>query len=194
MKEKDISAEESFEIIQRMIALSRDKLSQTGFHFILWGILVAFASLLQYFMNTQNWFTFPSYWVWPVITLIGTPIAFIYEFRKGKSGRAKSKSDTIYVFLWLGFAVTLITTIIISVVSQVQPVPFVLSVTGLAVFVSGIIYRFTPLVLGALVFWIAAICCPLLNANDQLLLNSVALILGYIIPGILVGRKYVSKA
>ena len=194
MKEKDVSAEESFEIIQNMISLSREKLHQTGFHFILWGILVAITSILQFLIIQQDWTLFPSYWVWPGMSLIGGIIAFTYEHNRSKKGRSQSKFDRIYMFLWLGFGVTLITTIVISVANHLSPVPFILSITGLAVFVSGIIYRFPPLIIGAIVFWAAAIGSLFLSPLDQLLLNAGALICGYIIPGILVGKKYVSTS
>jgi hypothetical protein len=194
MKEKDLSAEESFEIIQSMISLSREKLHQTGFHFILWGILVAMASIVQFLMIKQDWTLFPSFWVWPGISVIGGIIAFLYEYNRSKTGRSQSKFDRIYMFLWLGFGVTLVTTIVISVANNLPPVPFILSITGLAVFVSGIIYRFTPLILGSVIFWGAAVGSLFLSPLDQLLLNAGALILGYIIPGILVGKKYVSAA
>jgi len=194
MKEKDVSAEESLEIIQSMIALSREKLQQTGFHFILWGILVSVASILQYLCVSQNWSLFPHYWVWPVITIMGSITTFLYEYRRAKSGYTKTKFGRIYGFLWLGFAVTLITTIVLSVANDLQPVPFILSITGLAVFVSGIIYNFIPLILGAFVFWGAAVGCLFFTPLDQLLLNAGALVVGYIIPGILLGKKNVSAA
>lgn len=192
MNDKELSAEESLKVIQSMISLSREKIKQTGFHFILWGILVAIASLAQYCMVRFEWKAFPSYWVWPLMSIIGGVMAFTYEKRRSRSVRTTSRFDRVYIFLWLGFGITLITTIAISVANQLQPVPFILSITGLAVFISGVLFKFTPLILGAILFWLAAIVCLFLSPLNQLLLNAGVIALGYIIPGILLGKNYVS--
>ncbi|OYT15819.1 MAG: hypothetical protein B7C24_11100 [Bacteroidetes bacterium 4572_77] len=133
-----------------------------------------------------------SNWVWVIMPLIGAPIAFIYEYRKGKKSKTKSKFDKIYSYLWLGFGITLILSIFMSISSNLNPIGNILLLVGLATFVSGAIYRFIPLIIGAIVFWIAAVICPQIDQQSQLLLNALAIFIGYIIPGVLLWRK--SKA
>lgn len=194
MKEKEISTEESIEIINQMISLSREKLSQSGFHFILWGILVALASVFQYLINEYQIFELSSNGIWPIVPLIGVPTAFFYELRRNKKSVAQGKFDRLYNFVWLGFGITLILIITFSVASKTNPIPYILSITGLAVLISSIIYDFLPLKIGAVVFWLAALLTLFVSDNQQLLLNAAALVLGYIIPGILFSRKNVSAA
>ena len=81
MNDKKISAEESIEIIQGMIALARNKFDNSGFHFILWGGLVIITSLLLYFLNYSNE-TSTYHWLWALVPVLGFPIAYLYESRK----------------------------------------------------------------------------------------------------------------
>ena len=191
MQDKELSQEESLQLIQSMLDIAKNKISNSGFHFILWGTLIIIVSLSQYAIR-QLEIADDASWTWVILPLAGVPIAIFYELRRGRKGVARSKFDKIYGALWLGFGITLLATIFISLSSQVNPIAFVLALVGLATFVSGIIYRFKPLIVGALFFWIAATVCPLLNEIDQLLLNAVAIFAGYIIPGILLWKK--SKA
>jgi uncharacterized membrane protein len=191
MKNKELSHEESLEIIQGMIAMAKNKMNDTGFHFLLWGILVIVASLSQYFM-LNNGITYASNWVWVIMSIIGVPIGFIYEFRRVKSEKAQSKFDKMYTYLWLGFGITLIVSVFVSLSNSINPIAFILLLVGLATFVSGAIYRFKPLIAGAVVFWLAAAICSQLGVENQLLVNALAIFLGYVIPGILLWKK--SKA
>lgn len=188
MEEKRISQEESLQIIHSMIDMAKNKFNESGFHFLLWGALVVAASLAQYFMM-QNGLGKESNFVWLVITVVGIVVAFIYEYKKSKSERTKSKFDKMYGYLWLGFGITLFITIFISLSHQVMPIAFILVLVGLATFVSGAIYKFTPLIIGAIIFWLAGALCAVLPATEQLLVNAIATVLGYLVPGILLWKK-----
>ena len=188
MENKDINHEESLKVIHEMINLAKNKMNETGFHFLLWGVLVILASLSQFFM-IKNGFAEQSNLVWAVMGIIGAPIAIIYEYKKNKTNETHSKFDRIYGFLWLGFGITLILTIFISVSYRISPIAFILGVIGLATFMSGVIYRFTPLIFGAVIFWISAGICPYLIHTEQLIVNAIAILLGYIIPGIILWKK-----
>lgn len=194
MNDEKLSAEESLALIHRMINLSRMKLRETGFHFILWGILVACASIFQFIVNLNQVENSSSYLVWPVISVVGISISFTYEARTRRKKLVTGMFDRIYSHVWLGFGLTLILIITLSVVNQVPPVPFILSITGLAVFISAIIYKFRPLFIGSILFWITALLCLFLSTNEQYLANALALIFGYIVPGILLSRKDVSTS
>jgi membrane-associated HD superfamily phosphohydrolase len=191
MQDKELTHEESIHVIQGMIGLARNKINDTGFHFMLWGILVMLASLIQYFM-LNNGYTKESNWIWVIMTVIGVPIGIVYEYRRGKKGRTQTKFDKIYGSLWLGFGITLIVSVFVSLSYGINPIASILSLIGLATFVSGAIYRFVPLIIGAIVFWSAAVISPQISFENQLLVYAFVIFLGYIVPGILLWQK--SKA
>ncbi len=188
MRDRKLSKEESLEVIEEMIALAKRKIDSSGFHFILWGILVIFASLAQYALLKYD-FTEFAHWVWFIVPVVGLPIAFIYERRKNRMRGVRGKFDRIYGSLWLAFGITISVAVFVSISNQVNPIAFILLLIGLATFVSAVIYQFIPLMLGAVIFWITALLCPQFDNLNQLLLNAGAIFLGYIIPGIILWNK-----
>ncbi|MCK9422764.1 MAG: hypothetical protein M0Q38_09205 [Bacteroidales bacterium] len=189
MQKKELSHEESLQVIQEMIDMAKNKITETGFHFLLWGILIIATSLAQYMLIT-NGMTHVSYWVWAIMPIIGAPVALIYEYRRGKKGKTRSKFDKMYGYLWMGFVITLIVSIFVSLSFGINPIAFILLLVGLATFVSGALYRFAPLIFGSFVFWITAAICPQTDVPNQLLINAFAIFIGYIIPGILLWKRY----
>lgn len=189
MKKENITQEESLELIREMVSLSRHKLSESGFHFLLWGILVGTAALVQYALIAAG-FGPESNWVWVVMPLIGVPAAVIYEYRRQRAARVKTKFDGIYASVWTGFGIALFLIIPISIIMQANPIPFILVLVGLATFVSGAVVRFRPLSIGAGVFWLTAVLSLWLGDADLLLAYAGAVFLGYVIPGLLLRKRF----
>lgn len=190
MTEKSISHEESLNIIQSMIDRAKNKISENGFHFILWGVLVIAASLTQYFLITQQGMGNQSNLVWIIMPVIGVPVALIYERRKSKLSSAETYNDKAYALVWLGFGITLFLAIFATVKGGINPIPVILCIVGLATFVSGALYRFKMLFMGGVVFWLAALAAIFVTGPEQLLINAGATFVGYIIPGIALWNNY----
>jgi len=68
--------------------------------------------------------------------------------------------------------------------------PCFLALYGMPTFLSGIILRFKPLVLGAIVCWMLAIVSLAVFWVYQPLLLAVAVVAAWIIPGFLLKTKY----
>jgi hypothetical protein len=64
-------------------------------------------------------------------------------------------------------------------------------ITGFAVFMSGVILKFKPLIYGSFVFWLGSFGYYFMPSNSlQLLIFAVSVSLGYIIPGILLRKQF----
>jgi hypothetical protein len=61
---------------------------------------------------------------------------------------------------------------------------------GMPTFLSGVILKFKPLMVGAVCCWTLAIISPFINVQYQLLLIAGAVIAAWIIPGYLLKRKF----
>jgi hypothetical protein len=191
MSDKEITQERSLEIIQGMIAQAQNRISEDGFHFLLWGVLVMLASLSQFFL-IQKGYGNDSNIVWMLMPVLGVPIALFYGWKQSKKQQVVNALDRIYTRVWLGFGVTLGSTIFICVSAHMNPVPVILAIVGLATFISGVIYRFNPLIIGAIVFWIGGVVCSFIDTELVLLVNAGCILIGYIIPGVILWKK--SKA
>jgi hypothetical protein len=124
-----------------------------------------------------------------VMPLIGVPIAIIYEVRRSKVIAQRNTVHQWYGYTWLGYAITLPFLIAFAIQSAVSPTPVILAVTGFAIFVSGIILQFRPLIFGAAAIWAGALCCLLVPNVWYALVMAISIALGYLVPGFLLYRS-----
>ena len=186
--EKDLSPEESFKIIQSMISTARNKVSDDGFHLMLWGVLVISCCLLNYFLlqiGFGNWSGIP----WMVMPFIGVPVGTFYEKRRKSKGVVRTHFDLHVSYMWMSYFFTLVLVIVYCSFMQISPVPFILIITGMVTFATGRILKFTPLLVGGIIFWLSALACIKFIGEEQLLIQAVSIFLGYIVPGILLWRN-----
>lgn len=188
MTEKELNQQESLQLIDQMIKRAKKNASDSSFYFLIWGILVIAASITQFLMLI-NGMDYESNWVWAGMVLIGLPITFIYEWKRGKRQKTITYNDRLNSILWLAFGISLMVIIFIAVYNQTDPIPFILVLVGLATFITGVMIRFRPLIFGGILFWVSSVVSVFISGPDILLLNAVAIFLGYIIPGILLNRK-----
>lgn len=109
--------------------------------------------------------------------------------KQDKTGVVFTHLDKITMWLWLSFGLIIATLVVFGHAINYQLNPVILLVSAIPTFVSGIVLRFTPLVVGGISFWIFAIICFLSPATIQSLLGAAAIICGYLIPGYLLKRK-----
>jgi FtsH-binding integral membrane protein len=186
--EELLTPQESLRIIRETIDLARHNVRENGFHFLLWGWLVMLACLASYFLALNDQpraDTLP----WMIMMAIGIPAALIYERRRDKKRQPENMVRDWYGLIWLGFGISLFLVIGLSVQARLSPIPFILVLVGFATFMSGILLRFRPLVVGAVVMWAAAAVCLAVPAQAHTLVQGVATGLGYIVPGYLLNRQ-----
>jgi hypothetical protein len=189
MNDKEITQEESLQIIQQMIDKAKNKVTDDGFHFLLWGILVFTACLVEYIMLKEGAGNM-AYLVWIIMPVAGGLVAFFYEWKKQKTSRTRTYIEKISAYIWLGAGITLFLSIFIALSNASSPIPYVLVIIGLATFISGMVISYPPIILGGIVFWISALACIAVTGPEQLLINAGAVVLGYILPGTALWRKY----
>lgn len=195
IEEKNLSAQESLRVIRETIDLAKSGFREDGFHFLLWGWLVAIASAADwYFVAIQPDERHSMVWL---CMFIGVPISLIREARRGKREKAQNIVRAWYGKIWLGYGISMI--LVIPIISRlgISPVPVILILTGFATYMSGILLKFQPLLIGAAVFWAGALWCVFLSNPQHLLVESASAVLGYLIPGYLLNsqsKTYVSRA
>ena len=191
--EKTLTPEESLQIIQKSISNSRKNMREGSFYYLLWGWALILASLANYFLTRYlirheryDDIMLMSLLAWGVFLVAVVIVQFVYLSRKGKKGRVITHLDRYLKLVWItgGMLMGLMTFLSLKV--GAYPTPFILGVTAMATAVSGLVTRFRPLVIGALVFLCAAVTSSYLNGTDQLLVFAVAMVLGYLIPGYII--------
>ncbi len=191
--EKTLTPEESLQIIQRSISNSRKNMREGSFYYLLWGWALILASLANYFLirrlialERYDDIMLMSLLAWGVFIVAAMIIQFVYLSRKGKMGWVITHLDRYIKIIWIAAGLLMVLMTFLSLKVDAYPTPFILGVTAMATAASGLMVRFRPLVMGAIVFLAAAVISSYLSGTDQLLVFAVAMVLGYLVPGYII--------
>jgi hypothetical protein len=183
--EKQMTAQESLELITAMIHQAKTGIRQKSFYFLLWGWVVAIAFLGGFILLKAG--CQKPYLIW-LITAPAGVLSFYYGFRIRRESGPATQLETIMMWSWVAFAITIIIFISFGRVVNYQLNALILAVSAIPTFVSGVVLRFRPMILGAIAFWIAGVVCFVVTYDWQLLVGAVAVTLGYLVPGYLLKR------
>ncbi len=182
--EKELSPQESLQLIQTMINKTKDSVADDSFYFLLWGWLVFFCCIAEFILKV--YLQYPQhYFVWCLMP-VGGVISGIYGSRQSKKKRVKSFVDEALDYLWIALAMAFIVLIFINVLGQTSwqsVLTYYILLYGIGTFVSGKLLRFRPLIIGGLINFVLAAVSVKFSYDYQLLIGSLAILISYIIPG-----------
>ena len=191
--EKTLTPEESLQIIQKSISNSRKNMREGSFYYLLWGWALILASLVNYFLiryligqERYDDIMLMSLLAWGVFIIVAMIIQFVYQSRVSKRERVVTYLDRYITIVWITAGLLMGLMAFLSLKIDSYPTPFILGVTAMATAVSGLMLRFRPLVIGAVIFLAAAVISSFMRGTDQLLVFAVAMALGYLIPGYII--------
>lgn len=200
MEEKRLDERESLQLIQQMIAMAKKEQKDDGRGWIIWGWLLFSASLLTVANLHFRWFS--TFFFWNMFGA-ATLLIFLYQtvttyfFKSLK--RVKTYTGDLFSKLNAGFFICLLFIIVAMnlgtrIISEKQGstdltfinIGFALLISLYAfwILIYGTALNFRPSVIGAYCTWAIAIVA--LFAQDfqkVMLLQALAVLVGYIIPG-----------
>lgn len=185
--EKELTSEQSLEIITRMIHVTKGNVQQSSFYFLLWGWIVVLASLAQFYLDQYTDYPHP-YMVW-LIGLPGWVVTMIYAYKQSNKQRVSTYSGSLIMWVWLGFAFSILIVIFGGAYFNFQITALILLFSGFATFVTGIIIRFKPIILGGSTFWIFTPIALYLGVHYAPLVMACAVIIGYLLPGYMLKKS-----
>jgi hypothetical protein len=183
---KNLSPEQSLDLIASMIRQTQGNVTNNSFYLLLWGWVITICNFGMYFFST---FYSPEYAaaVW-LLTIPAWAVTMIHAKRQQKSRKVVTHLDKISLWLWYALGITIVPSWIFGSVIDWRVNAFILMPVGMATFVSGIIIRYKPLLVGGVIFWVAGTLCFIVSPLDQYLVGGTAMILGYLIPGYMLSR------
>jgi len=188
--EHQMSETESLAIISGMINRAKNRFSETGHLYLLWGFVIFICCITQfimlYFFKNEN-----AYYVWYSTWLV-VIYQFYYLIKKRKNETVRTYTDEIVGFVWLTFVIcSFILVYILIKNSALHAInACVLVMYGMPTFLSGVVLRFKALKIGGFVCWMLAIAAMFTTYQYQLLLLATAVVAAWIIPGSLLRSKY----
>ncbi len=187
MKEgKSLTSEESLEIITKMIQNAKGNIKGNSFQFLLWGWVVLIGNLGQYIITEYTEYDYP-YIIW-LGTIPVWIISMMYGYRKSNKQRVTTYSDSLIMWIWLGFLFSLLIVIFSGRFAETIP-SLILILAGLCAFMTGLIIKFKPLIYGASSFWVFAAIILAVDYTYAPLLSAIATFIGYLVPGYMLKKS-----
>lgn len=185
---KPLTGEESLRIITEMIHKTRCNIKHGSFHLLLWGWLILVCSLADYLIRQFTDFE-KSYMVW-WLTIPAVFVSMIYGFRKGRMQTVYTYTDRVYMWTWMAALPTAAILILMLVGNQVNFIgSFMLLLFALPTFLSGIMIKFKPLIIGGISFWVLALIGHFSGPHIESLSIPIAMLMGYLIPGYILRKE-----
>lgn len=181
MEDKELSPQESLDLIQQMIGKARKRYTDNSFYFLLWGWITIIASLFHYITATFTTFEHP-YAGWS-LTFVGAVVSMFRGRKDGRSAKVHNYTDKMYGWLWASLGIAMFTIVFNGESIGWSVVPFILLLAGVGTSVSGAMMNFQPLRIGAIIFWLLALAAFRVDENQQMLLMASGVAFGYLVPG-----------
>ena len=193
MAEENFSPEQSLQVIQSMIEKAKNQFSENGHLYLLWGWTVFICSVAQFILLKIVHYE-KHYLVWMACWL-----AFAYQFfylrKKYRQQKVRTYADKMIGFVWMTFFILMVVIGFLLGQSSTGEYykligPVFLALYGMPTFLSGILLRFRPLVIGGIGCWILSALTRFIEYEFGLLMLSAAMIIAWIIPGYILQKKY----
>jgi len=181
MEEKELSPQESLDLINSMIGKARKRYTDNSFYFLLWGWLVISASVLHYYLAVEQLVEEPSM-AW-FIMFVGAAVSIIHGRRQDRMSKVTHFTDKLYAWLWMSLGIAMVIVIVNAQFVNFQIIPLILMLAGVGTFVSGAMMQFKVLQFGAVCLWAMSIFAFQLDELNQLLANAGGIAIGYLLPG-----------
>ena len=190
MQHENFSAKDSLQLINSMINQAKNRFSENGFLYLLWGWVIFFCSVGYFILLQLNWFTHPEI-IWNA-WLPAVIFQAIYLAKKNKKERVKTYSEQMIKYIWVSFGICMfVLSVILAKTDGWQRMSsFLMMLYGVPTFLSGIAMQFKPLKIGGIVCWVLALTSVFVLPIYGLLLLSLAIVAAWIIPGYLLRKKY----
>ena len=194
MNEENFDPKQSLLLIESMINRAKDKFAEDGSMYLLWGWVVFVCSLTQFVL--MHFFKYPYHYVVWFASWIIVIYQLVYIRKKIRRRRVRTYTGYILGYVWLTFVIVIfLLAFLIGRLTEgdyyMHISPILLTIYGIPIFLSGIILRFKPLIIGGIGCWILSIAAMLIENYDyQFLLIPLAMIIAWIIPGYLLRAKY----
>lgn len=181
--------DQSLQVIKEMIRVSQKKLKNDGILFILWGWISFISYLLEYLVqnvpHTYQITLFKRY-VTTLLPVAGIIYSAIYIYRKSRKATTYISIALRYVWISMFAGMVLINLIQFNVLHKVTfelQLPIFMVLVAFATVVTGGILRYKMIIAGGVIFGLLAYTASRFPLNTQLLIEAIAWLIAFIIPG-----------
>lgn len=186
---ESLNEAQSLLVIKEMIKVSKNKLKQDGILFIVWGWVLFFVSTTGYIERALAL----TFGIKKVLNVFGVALPLIalifsvyYLIIESKKVQTYIGISLRYVWISLFVCMVLVNLIQFNVLHSINfelQHPIYMVLMAFAVTVTGGILRYRLIIIGGVIFGILAFTASYLKLQEQLLVESAAWIISFIVPG-----------
>jgi len=183
MEEKNLTQQESLELISNMIKETRHNLEKGGGnYFLLWGYLWLVVSLAVYALVVQTG-DYHAQWLWFAMPIIGYPS--MYFMLKNKDKKAVTFVSRVIYKIWIVIGLSALLLSLFMVINPTAyPILFVMAlIINIGVALSGLVLEFKPVTIAGFLGIILSFSLLMITGIEQVLVFAAFSIIMLIIPG-----------
>ncbi len=190
MEEKNLTHEESIQIINSMILTARNHYYENGLSAILWGVTNVVCFVLAYLMSAVKGFSFPFN---PFFLMGITFVLQLYFDRKERKYRtAKTYAGEMNKYVWLTFGIAVLILTIAGGIADIGYIvlPLLLLLFGMPTFITGCMNKFSPFIIGGIICWLLCIVTLFYKSHETYLLVAAGAVAAWVIPGFILRAPF----
>jgi len=181
---------QSLNVIKKMIRVSRQKLKNDSILFIVWGwiffINYFFLNYLTHILFITNQALRIVRYLRVILPVIGIVYTLYYMLQQRKRVQTYIGSSLRYVWISLIVCFILVNLIQNNVLHSINfelQHPIFMVLIAFAITVTGGILRYRLIIGGGIIFGILALVASYFKLHEQLLIESIAWLIAFVIPG-----------
>ncbi len=187
LKTENLSALESLEMITNVIQEARYRFEESGFTYVVWGILVAIGGIGQYTLLRVGLYeiNYYPYFLMP----LGGLITYLH-YRKKQDFHQNNPLIRAFGYMWILLSINMsLLGFLFFPQMGVSLIPVLLVMMGIGTIVSGVSVQSTLIWGAGLLINMAGLICFKLPFQEQPLLLGIIGLLAMFLPGILLMQK-----
>ncbi|MEP7238261.1 MAG: hypothetical protein ABI685_10365 [Ferruginibacter sp.] len=190
MQSENFSPTDSLQLIDSMINQAKNRFSENGFLYLLWGWLILFCSVGHFVLLQLQLVKHPEI-IWSSCWL-AVIFQVIYLVKTKKKETVKTYSENIINYIWISFGISMfLLSFILGKGNGWSAIySLFLMLYGTPTFLSGIVMQFKPLTIGGITCWVLAVASMFVLPVYGLLFLAAAMVAAWIVPGYLLRKKY----
>ena len=156
--ETKMTEQESLEIINKMISTAKEQMQKKhSFYYLLWGYSIVIVTLCVFVMNTVLGLSPYGYFAWYLL-FISMAITVLKSISDRKKENVSTYTGSLIGYMWFSLGITYLIFCCSGYALNQYFSPIFTCILAIPVFVTGVAYKFKPLIFGAIVFWVAIGC------------------------------------
>lgn len=195
--ENELTHQQSLSIIEQMITAAKNEHREKGDGWLLWGWLLFIASLSSAILLAVG-ITGVIGWIWTGVLVVGFAIGGFLSATRKKRAEVTTYTQDFLNKIGVGFFISLFAMVAASYVTNAYyAFGYYYILYAFWMFIHGSAIRFRPLIVGAVINWLAAVAIFLTKQGDflnMMIISSVAILCGYLIPGYMLRNQFKKSA